>query len=147
MGLFSIYTGIVYNDVFSKSINLFGSSWFINESNSTIVESKSITLDPATKDYSQKPYPLGLDPVWQVTQVLNDIYTYKTRRGRGGAGGIRIFGIRFLTVFFIFFFLTVIAPGNVTFYYLSYSASVCEGRYLFFFFFPHSLYRRDIPLS
>lgn len=84
MGLFSIYTGIVYNDVFSKSINLFGSSWFINESNSTIVESKSITLDPATKDYSQKPYPLGLDPVWQVTQVLNDIYTYKTRRGRGG---------------------------------------------------------------
>lgn len=67
MGLFSMYTGIIYNDVFSKSINMFGSSWFINESEKSLIGNKSITLDPATKDFSQKPYPLGLDPVWQVT--------------------------------------------------------------------------------
>jgi len=66
MGFFSIYTGIIYNDVFSKSINLFGSSWSINETPSYIIGNKTITLDPATEDYSQKPYPLGLDPVWQV---------------------------------------------------------------------------------
>ncbi|XP_075232016.1 V-type ATPase subunit a family protein Vha100-2 isoform X2 [Lycorma delicatula] len=67
MGLFSIYTGLIYNDIFSKSVNVFGSCWRVTSYNlSTIMSNDHLTLNPSAEDYKQKPYPFGLDPVWQL---------------------------------------------------------------------------------
>ncbi|XP_053385232.1 V-type proton ATPase 116 kDa subunit a 1-like isoform X2 [Mercenaria mercenaria] len=69
MGLFSLYTGLIYNDFFSKSINLFGTSWHSNYSHSTLDHSASLKLKP--EDFfdsaNDGPYPLGLDPIWQAS--------------------------------------------------------------------------------
>lgn len=73
MGLFSMYTGLIYNDVFSKSMNLFGSTFnvpapVVNGS----VEYFNQTM--LTKE-NWNAYPFGVDPVWQIStnkiQFLN----------------------------------------------------------------------------
>jgi len=67
MGLFSVYTGFVYNDIFSKSMNIFGSSWQITYNASTIIENPELQLNPASDDLKNDTvYPIGLDPVWQL---------------------------------------------------------------------------------
>ena len=69
MGLFSVYTGIIYNDVFSRSLNIFGSSWTIDGYTiDDITGNAELTLSPYTHfaRFNASPYPVGLDPVWQV---------------------------------------------------------------------------------
>lgn len=68
MGLFSMYTGLIYNDVFSKSLNIFGSNWVINYNRSTIEHNKDLQLNPSSEDYIDYPYPFGMDPVWQLAE-------------------------------------------------------------------------------
>ncbi|XP_046607212.1 V-type proton ATPase 116 kDa subunit a1-like isoform X1 [Neodiprion virginianus] len=65
MGLFSIYTGVIYNDVFSKSVNIFGSSWENPYDYETLTEEETHQLDPISA-FKDSPYPLGLDPAWQL---------------------------------------------------------------------------------
>lgn len=72
MGIFSMYTGFIYNDIFSKSLNLFGSGWAINYNTSTIMSNKALQLDPAND--TVKTYPFGLDPVWQVAPLNKIIF-------------------------------------------------------------------------
>ncbi|XP_013200237.1 V-type proton ATPase 116 kDa subunit a 1 isoform X3 [Amyelois transitella] len=65
MGCFSMYTGIMYNDIFSKSMNIFGSSWTVPYDNETLEHNTALTLDP--KDaYLGEPYFIGVDPIWQT---------------------------------------------------------------------------------
>ncbi|CAO1438885.1 unnamed protein product [Diamesa hyperborea] len=67
MGIFSMYTGFIYNDVFSKSMNIFGSSWRINYNVSTVMSNPELELNPASNALiADLVYPVGLDPVWQV---------------------------------------------------------------------------------
>ncbi|CAH0729135.1 unnamed protein product, partial [Brenthis ino] len=68
MGLFSMYTGIIYNDIFSKSLNIFGSSWNHSYNQSTLMDNKDLQLNPDSTDYSGQPYPFGIDPVWQLAE-------------------------------------------------------------------------------
>ncbi|XP_022130621.1 V-type proton ATPase 116 kDa subunit a1 isoform X1 [Pieris rapae] len=74
MGLFSMYTGLIYNDIFSKSLNIFGSSWRNNYNISTLEENKLLQLNPDSWDYLQAPYPFGIDPVWQLAEANKIIF-------------------------------------------------------------------------
>ncbi|EDW03683.1 V-type proton ATPase 116 kDa subunit a1 [Drosophila grimshawi] len=66
MGLFSLYTGLIYNDVFSKSMNIFGSGWQNQYNTSTVTDDniKYLTLRPKISNF--KTYPVGMDPIWQM---------------------------------------------------------------------------------
>ncbi|CAG9818318.1 unnamed protein product [Phaedon cochleariae] len=57
MGCFSMYTGLIYNDVFAKSLNIFGSSWRNNINESSKIVGTEFFLDPkTTESYLGTPY-------------------------------------------------------------------------------------------
>lgn len=62
MGAFSIYTGLIYNDCFSKSLNIFGSKWKLSP-NDTFTEASMLV---PSKSFEKTPYPFGVDPIWQL---------------------------------------------------------------------------------
>uniref|UniRef100_A0A914BYS9 V-type proton ATPase subunit a n=1 Tax=Acrobeloides nanus TaxID=290746 RepID=A0A914BYS9_9BILA len=77
MGCFSIYTGLVYNDIYSKSINIFGSGWKnpynhellknLSKDAATGNQVISLTFPPEVAfDDSKNPYPFGVDPAWNI---------------------------------------------------------------------------------
>lgn len=66
MAVFSVYTGLIYNDVFSKSMTLFSSQWEWNPPDN-YVEGTQISAK-LKGDYR---YPFGLDWMWHGTD--NDL--------------------------------------------------------------------------
>ncbi|MCJ8742752.1 hypothetical protein PDJAM_G00085830 [Pangasius djambal] len=87
MGVFSIYTGLIYNDCFSKSLNIFGSGWNVKAmfteqqwTNETLQLNAFLTLDPNVSGVFTGPYPLGVDPIWNMaTNRLAFLNSYKMK--------------------------------------------------------------------
>jgi V-type H+-transporting ATPase subunit a len=55
MGLFSIYTGFMYNDIFSKTLHIWHSGWDFPQQQSN---------ETAFGVNNGHVYPFGLDPGW-----------------------------------------------------------------------------------
>ncbi|XP_066545856.1 V-type proton ATPase 116 kDa subunit a 2 isoform X1 [Amia ocellicauda] len=87
MGIFSVYTGLIYNDCFSKSVNIFGSAWNVNamfkagQWNASDLHSNALlTLDPNVTGVFNGPYPFGIDPIWNLaTNRLSFLNSYKMK--------------------------------------------------------------------
>ncbi|XP_031422667.1 V-type proton ATPase 116 kDa subunit a isoform X1 [Clupea harengus] len=92
MGAFSIYTGLIYNDCFSKSLNIFGSSWSVrpmfqesirgggNWTFETLEGNRVLQLDPAVRGVFGGPYPIGIDPIWNMaTNKLTFLNSFKMK--------------------------------------------------------------------
>lgn len=79
MGMFSMYTGFIYNDLFSKSLNIFGSGWKVQFNASTVMSNKMIQLSP--RNNFGETYPIGLDPIWQLaaTNKILFLNSYKMK--------------------------------------------------------------------
>uniref|UniRef100_A0A8C5KWT9 V-type proton ATPase subunit a n=1 Tax=Jaculus jaculus TaxID=51337 RepID=A0A8C5KWT9_JACJA len=73
MGLFSIYTGFIYNECFSCATTIFPSGWSVaamaNQSgwsDKYLSQHPVLTLDPNIPGVFLGPYPFGIDPVWSL---------------------------------------------------------------------------------
>ncbi|CAI8046850.1 V-type proton ATPase 116 kDa subunit a1 [Geodia barretti] len=122
MGAFSIYTGLIYNDVFSKSLNIFGSHWnpaypygrgsldnlpttsdSCQEKACVVGDRTCIlmgegedmtTIFPREATPPRYPYPFGIDPVWQsATNKLVFINSYKMKMSIILGVGQMFFGV------------------------------------------------------
>lgn len=87
MGVFSIYTGLIYNDCFSKSLNIFGSSWSVrpmftlsNWTEDTLRGNPVLQLNPSIPGVFGGPYPFGIDPIWNIaTNKLTFLNSFKMK--------------------------------------------------------------------
>ncbi|XP_071584488.1 V-type proton ATPase 116 kDa subunit a 1 isoform X1 [Heliangelus exortis] len=88
MGIFSTYTGLIYNDCFSKSLNLFGSSWSVrpmfsprgNWTDAVVETTPLLQLNPAIAGVFGGPYPFGIDPIWNIaTNKLAFLNSFKMK--------------------------------------------------------------------
>uniref|UniRef100_A0A8C1P8N5 V-type proton ATPase subunit a n=1 Tax=Cyprinus carpio TaxID=7962 RepID=A0A8C1P8N5_CYPCA len=105
MGMFSIYTGLIYNDCFSKSFNIFGSSWCVRPINETLHEYHHLQLNPSVPGvYSGDPYVFGIDPVWNIaSNKLSFLNSFKMKMSVILGVSHMLFGVTLSLVNFVHF--------------------------------------------
>ncbi|XP_035387937.1 T cell immune regulator 1, ATPase H+ transporting V0 subunit a3b [Electrophorus electricus] len=87
MGLFSIYTGAIYNECFSRGLSTFSSGWRIrpnaehyNWTEETFKNNLYLSLDPNVTGVFTGPYPFGIDPIWGLANNhLTFLNSYKMK--------------------------------------------------------------------
>uniref|UniRef100_A0A9J8CM50 V-type proton ATPase subunit a n=1 Tax=Cyprinus carpio carpio TaxID=630221 RepID=A0A9J8CM50_CYPCA len=114
MGLFSIYTGAVYNECFSKGLSPLSSGWHLkpmmqhyNWSDETLRSNQYLTLDPNVTGVFQGPYLFGIDPIWSLANNhLTFLNSYKMKMSV-------IIGVIHMTFGDSFFMFLVLIPELV----------------------------------
>uniref|UniRef100_A0A6Q2WQQ0 V-type proton ATPase subunit a n=1 Tax=Esox lucius TaxID=8010 RepID=A0A6Q2WQQ0_ESOLU len=87
MGLFSIYTGAIYNECFSRGLSPFSSGWNVGSmfengdwNPSTLKANTFLSLDPNVTGVFTGPYPFGIDPIWGLSSNhLTFLNSYKMK--------------------------------------------------------------------
>uniref|UniRef100_A0A8C3A0S5 V-type proton ATPase subunit a n=1 Tax=Cyclopterus lumpus TaxID=8103 RepID=A0A8C3A0S5_CYCLU len=85
MGLFSIYTGAIYNECFSRGLNTFNSAWHVRNLytfflGGVLAGNKFLSMDPVVPGVFTTPYPFGIDPVWGLSNnKLTFLNSYKMK--------------------------------------------------------------------
>jgi V-type H+-transporting ATPase subunit a len=68
MGVFSIFTGFIYNEFFAVPLNLFGSRWTFTSASAMACGTDNCDV-PAKVLAPLQPYPFGFDPVWKASKT------------------------------------------------------------------------------
>lgn len=87
MGLFSVYTGAIYNECFSRGMSPFPSGWsvqanaqYYNWTSKIISTTPFLSLDPNAPGVFTGPYPFGIDPIWGLANNrLTFLNSYKMK--------------------------------------------------------------------
>ncbi|XP_061395109.1 V-type proton ATPase 116 kDa subunit a1-like [Musca vetustissima] len=103
MGLFAVYTGFHYNDMFSKSINVFGTTWRVRYNRTTVLtNAEGLTLDP--RYATDGVYVMGMDPIWQFADnKIIFLNTYKMKLSIIFGVLHMVFGVCMSVVNFVYF--------------------------------------------
>uniref|UniRef100_A0A3B5QHW8 V-type proton ATPase subunit a n=1 Tax=Xiphophorus maculatus TaxID=8083 RepID=A0A3B5QHW8_XIPMA len=87
MGLFSIYTGAIYNECFSRGMKTFSSGWHVGPmfdkniwSPLVLQGNQFLSMDPNVTGVFTSPYPFGIDPIWGLANnKLTFLNSYKMK--------------------------------------------------------------------